>query len=49
MVSFSNISYQEAWKIGMKQEKIMKEIMDIENIEKLWKNEEIMQKILNLV
>ena len=49
MVSFSNISYQEAWKIGMKQEKIMKEIMDTENIEKLWKNEEIMQKILNLV
>ena len=33
----------------MKQEKIMKEIMDTENIEKLWKNEEIMQKILNLV
>ena len=49
MVSFSNISYEEAWKIGMKQEKIMKEIMDTENIEKLWKNEEIMQKILNLV
>ena len=49
MVSFSNISYQEAWKIGMKQEKIMKEIMDTENIEKLWKNEKIMQKILNLV
>ena len=49
MVSFSNISYEEAWKIGMKQEKIMKEIMDIENIEKLWKNQEIMQKILNLV
>ena len=49
MVSFSDISYEEAWKIGMKQEKIMKEIMDIENIEKLWKNQEIMQKILNLV
>ena len=33
----------------MKQEKIMKEIMDIENIEKLWKNQEIIKKILNLV
>jgi len=49
MVSFSNISYEKAWKIGMKQEKIMKEIMNTENIEKLWKNKEIMQKILNLV
>ena len=49
MVSFSNISYEKAWDIGMKQEKIMKEIMKIKNIEKVWKNDEIMQKMLNLV
>ena len=42
MVSFSNISYEECVENSMKQEKIMKEIMDTENIEKLWKNEEIM-------
>ncbi|MAO72244.1 MAG: kynurenine 3-monooxygenase [Flavobacteriales bacterium] len=49
MVSFSNISYKKAWNIGMKQEKIMKEIMNIKNIENVWENDEIMQKMLNLV
>ena len=49
MVSFTNISYSEAWSIGMRQEKIMQEIMRIPNIEKVWKNEEIMQKINNLL
>ena len=49
MVSFTNISYSEAWSIGMRQEKIMQEIMQIPNIDKIWKNQEIMQKINNLV
>ncbi len=49
MVSFSNISYKKAWNIGMKQEKIMKEIMNIKNIENVWENDEIKQKMLNLV
>ena len=49
MVSFSNIAYSEAWQIGMKQEEIMQKIMSIENIEKRWKNDEIMQKMANLL
>ena len=49
MVSFTNISYAEAWEIGMKQEELMKEIMKIPNIEKEWKNDKIMQKMLSLV
>ena len=48
MVSFSNISYSDAWKIGMKQEKLMSQIMSIPNISEIWKNEEIMQKMLKL-
>jgi kynurenine 3-monooxygenase len=48
MVSFSNIPYSEAWDIGMKQEKIMEEIMGIHNIEKIWESEEIMLKMYNL-
>jgi kynurenine 3-monooxygenase len=48
MVSFSNIPYSEAWDIGMKQEKIMEEIMGIHNIEKIWDSEEIMLKMYNL-
>ena len=49
MVSFTNVSYSDAWEIGMKQEKIMEEIMKIPNIEKEWKSDEIMQKMLTLV
>ena len=45
MVSFTNISYSDAWKIGMKQEKIMQSIMQIPNIENIWENDEIMEKI----
>ena len=49
MVSFTNISYSEAWKIGMKQEKLMQSIMSIPNIENIWESDEIMQKIRSLV
>jgi len=49
MVSFTNMSYSEAWEIGMKQEKMMEEIMKIPNIEKEWKSDKIMQKMLSLV
>ena len=49
MVSFTNIEYSRAWEIGMKQEKVMQSIMSIENIERKWKSEEIMQKMLDLV
>ena len=35
-VSFSNIRYSKAYENGKKQEQIMKEIMKIPNIEKLW-------------
>ena len=49
MVSFTNIPYADAWEIGMKQEKMMEEIMKIPNIEKEWESDEIMQKMLSLV
>jgi len=49
MVSFTNIPYADAWQIGMKQEKMMEEIMKIPNIEKKWENDEIMLEMLSLV
>ena len=49
MVSFTNISYSDAWEIGMKQQKIMEEIMKISNIEKEWESDEIIRKMLSLV
>jgi len=49
MVSFTNIPYAEAWKIGMKQEKLMQNIMSTPNIEKIWESDKIMQKMCILV
>ena len=49
MVSFTNISYSKAWDIGMRQEKIMNEIMKIPNIDTIWDSEETMQKIYDLL
>ena len=49
MVSFTNIPYADAWEIGMKQEKMMEEIMSIPNIEKIWESDEIMQKMCSFV
>jgi len=49
MVSFTNIPYAEAWEIGMKQEKLMQKIMNTPDIEKIWKGDEIMQKMCSLV
>ena len=49
MVSFTNIPYSEAWEIGMKQEKLMQSIMNTPDIEKIWKSDEIMQKMCSLV
>ena len=35
MVSFTDTPYSEAWKIGMKQEKIMQDVMSVPNIESI--------------
>jgi kynurenine 3-monooxygenase len=49
MVSFTNTPYADAWKIGMKQEKMMQSIMSTPNIEEIWESEEIMRKMCSLV
>ena len=46
-VTFSHIPYSEAYAVGKKQDKIMKEIMEIPNIESIWESDEIENKILN--
>ncbi|MAM04668.1 MAG: kynurenine 3-monooxygenase [Flavobacteriales bacterium] len=49
MVSFTNISYSEAWEIGMRQEKMMQKIMQYPNIENVWDDDEIMREIQSLL
>ena len=48
-VTFSHRPYAEALTIGDKQDHIMDVIMKIENIENIWKTEEIEQKIIQLL
>jgi len=48
MVSFTNISYADAWQIGMKQEKLMAQIMETPNIAEVWDSDSVMEKILKL-
>ena len=49
MVSFTNTPYSEAWKIGERQEKIMQHIMSIKHIKDRWNDNDIMQKIHDLI
>lgn len=48
-VTFSTIRYSEAYKQGKAQDKIMDEIMTIENIHESWNEDRIMDKMLELV
>jgi len=45
-VTFSSIPYKTAWQVGQKQEAIMKEIMQLPNIEEIWDRDEVEQKIM---
>tara|TARA_B100001758_G_C18368674_1_gene590066 strand:- start:200 stop:1534 length:1335 start_codon:yes stop_codon:yes gene_type:complete len=49
MVSFTNIAYSEAWRLGQMQEEIMQTVMDDPEIEKKWENDDIMQKMLDFL
>ena len=49
MVSFSNIRYSDAWKIGQHQDTLMQQIMKIPNIEDKWDSKEIEDKMLKLI
>ena len=48
-VSFSNIPYSEAWETGMKQDALIKKVMDKPNIEEIWDSQEIEDEILSLI
>ena len=49
MVSFSNIRYSDAWKIGQHQETLMQHIMNIPQIEDKWNSEEVEKEMLKLI
>ncbi|GAL84459.1 kynurenine 3-monooxygenase [Sporocytophaga myxococcoides] len=49
MVTFSDLPYHEALEKGQKQERLMEEIMKIENIEALSEDKEVWEKIEEMV
>ena len=48
-VSFSSIRFSVALETGMKQDSIMKKVMDRPDIESVWDSKEIENEILSLV
>ncbi len=48
-VTFSEIRYSDAWKDGMRQEKIMKDVMKSPDIERKWDSDEVMEMILERI
>ncbi|XOV66457.1 MAG: FAD-dependent oxidoreductase [Fluviicola sp.] len=50
MVTFSEVRYSDAYRLGMAQDKIMKEVMaSTPNIEENWDSPEVMERILEKV
>ena len=49
MVSFSNIRYSEAWRIGQQQEQLMQEVMKVPQIESKWDSREVEELMLSLI
>ena len=49
MVSFSDIPYAEAWRLGQKQEGMMAEIVALPNIESKWNSKEIEERMLEMI
>ncbi len=49
MVTFSHIPYAEALAMGVRQDKIMEEVMALPNIQNRWDDPEIMEMILKAV
>jgi kynurenine 3-monooxygenase len=49
MVTFSHIPYSEALSEGIRQDEIMKEVLDLPNIEQKWDSEEVERFILSKI
>ena len=49
MVTFSNIRYSVALESGKRQDRIMKEVLEMPNIEEKWDSEEVMNRILEKI
>jgi kynurenine 3-monooxygenase len=48
-VKFSDIEYKDAWKEGLRHDRIMEEVLAIPGIEEKWESEEVERRVMELV
>jgi hypothetical protein len=48
-VKFSDIEYKDAWKEGLRHDRIMEEVLAMPGIEEKWESEEVERKALGLL
>ncbi len=48
-VKFSDIEYKDAWKEGLRHDRIMEEVLTIPGIEEKWESEEVERRVMELV
>jgi kynurenine 3-monooxygenase len=48
-VTFSHTRYSDALKNGKEQDKVMEQIMELENVHEMWNEQFVMDKMLELV
>ena len=48
-VKFSDIEYKDAWREGLRHDRIMEEVLAIPGIEEKWESEEVERRVMELV
>lgn len=48
-VKFSDIEYKDAWKEGLRHDRIMDEVLSMPGVEEKWEGEEVERKVLELL
>ncbi len=48
-VKFSDIEYKDAWKEGLRHDRIMEEVLSMPGVEEKWEGEEVERKVLELL
>lgn len=48
-MKFSDIEYKDAWREGLRHDRIMEEVLALPGIEEKWQSEEVEKKVMGMV
>ncbi|HMW95932.1 MAG TPA: kynurenine 3-monooxygenase, partial [Flavobacteriales bacterium] len=48
-VKFSDIAYKDAWKEGLRHDRIMEEVLAIPGIEEKWESAEVVKRVMGML